>query len=204
MGEFSWLLNLMVLRLRVMVMLTFFGDAASELSSPSFASTCHFQGNQVDQVQDAHQGQPLSHVNFEHVVGAAWNSLTTETVEPIWNTGFWKCYFGSDVLQPNLANTFKRPVPVDETAVDDNAGDDAGKKQCLTKVGSTEEPLFKACVNSTDGVHWLERREAHLQRALMHWLVIATFWSSNVEFVQCLTGCDSVNAQLIMPGDVCR
>ena len=42
----------------------------------------------MDQVQDAKQGQPSSHVNFEHVVGAAWNSLTADTVEPIWNTGF--------------------------------------------------------------------------------------------------------------------
>ena len=131
-----------------------FGDVASELPSPSLASTWHLQGNQVDQVQDAKQGQPSSHVNFEHVVGAAWNSLTADTVEPIWNTGFWKCIFGSDVLQPNLENTFKRPVPVDETAVDDNAGDDACKKQCLAKVGISKEPLFKTCVKSTDDVHW--------------------------------------------------
>ena len=48
------------------------GDVASELPSPSLASTWHLQGNQVDQVQDAKQGQPSSHVNFEHVVGAAW------------------------------------------------------------------------------------------------------------------------------------
>ena len=181
-----------------------FGDVASELPSPSLASTWHLQGNQVDQVQDAKQGQPSSHVNFEHVVGAAWNSLTADTVEPIWNTGFWKCIFGSDVLQPNLENTFKRPVPVDETAVDDNAGDDACKKQCLAKVGISKEPLFKTCVKSTDDVHWQEQREAHLQRALKHWLVIVTSWSSNVEFVQCLAGCDSVNAQLIMLGDVFR
>ena len=181
-----------------------FGDVASELPSPSVASTCHLQGNQVDQVQDAKQGQPSSHVNFEHIVGAAWNSLTADTVEPIWNTGFWKCIFGSDVVQPKLENTFKRPVPVDETAVDDNAGDDACKKPCLTKVGIFQEPLFKTCVKSTDDVHWQEQREAHLQRALKHWLVIVTSWSSNVEFVQCLAGCDSVNAQLIMLGDVFR
>ena len=53
-------------------------------------------------------------------------------------------------------------------------------------------------------MHWQEQREAHLQRALKHWLVIVTSWSSNVEFVQCLAGCDSVNAQLIMLGDVFR
>ena len=65
-------------------------------------------------------------------------------------------------------------------------------------------PLFKTCVKSTEDINWQEKREAHLQRALKHWLVIALSWSGEIEFVQCLAGCDSVNAQLIMLGDVFR
>ena len=43
-----------------------------------------------------------------------------------------------------------------------------------------------------------------MQRALKHWLVISSSWTREIEFVQCLSGCDSVNAQLIMLGDVFR
>ena len=92
-GGNSWLQNLVVLRLLVLMMKNLFGDVASELPSPSLASTWHLQGNQVDQVQDAKQGQPSSHVNFEHVVGAAWNSLTADTVEPHLEHWFLEVYF---------------------------------------------------------------------------------------------------------------
>jgi len=51
-------------------------------------------------------------------------------------------------------------------------------------------------------VTWQEHREAQLQKAIKHWLVIISTWSDTVEFVQCISGCDSVNSQLIMLGDV--
>ena len=51
---------------------------------------------------------------------------------------------------------------------------------------------------------WQEHREAQLQKAIKHWLVIISTWSDTVEFVQCISGCDSVNSQLIMLGDVFR
>ena len=43
-----------------------------------------------------------------------------------------------------------------------------------------------------------------LQKALKHWLVLISSWNSGIEFVVCLQGCDSTNAQLIMLGDVFR
>ena len=51
---------------------------------------------------------------------------------------------------------------------------------------------------------WQEHREDHLQKAIEHWLVLISSWSDAVEFVQCFSGCESVNAQFIMLGDVFR
>ena len=48
------------------------------------------------------------------------------------------------------------------------------------------------------------KREALLQKALKHWLVLALSWCDSVELVGCLKGCNSTNAQLIMLGDVFR
>ena len=48
-------------------------------------------------------------VNFEHAVGAASNSLTTDHTEPIWNTGFWKCIFGNDSLGDALYSSSSVP-----------------------------------------------------------------------------------------------
>ena len=152
-------------------------------------------------IADSH---PVSHVNFEHAVGAAWDSLQSESTEPIWNEGFWKCIFGNDTFGPKLENVFKRPMPVDETACTDVDQVETLKKPCLQSSSASVVPLFKTCVKSTEDINWQEKREAHLQRALKHWLVIALSWSGDIEFVQCLTGCDSVNAQLIMLGDVFR
>eukprot|EP00435_Cladocopium_sp_Y103_P075622 s366_g61.t1 len=43
-----------------------------------------------------------------------------------------------------------------------------------------------------------------LQKSLKHWLILIETWDPTTEFVQCLLGCESVNAQLIMLGDVFR
>jgi hypothetical protein len=94
-------------------------------------------------------------------------------------------------------------MPVDETACTDVDQVETFKKPCLPSSVSVV-PLFKTCVKSTEDINWQEKREAHLQRALKHWLGIALSWSGEIEFVQCLAGCDSVNAQLIMLGDVFR
>ena len=140
-------------------------------------------------------------VDFEHAVGAAWNSLATEQVEPVWNTGFWKCIFGNDTLGDALQQQFKRPMPVG-----DLAGEEPGeldKRQKISEL-SVDVPLFQSCVKSTDDLSWPEKRDALLQKALKHWLVLALSWKQEIEFVLCLHGCDSTNSQLIMLGDVFR
>ena len=171
---------------------------------PSVADSTVGEGGQVSALQGIADSHPVSHVNFEHAVGAAWDSLKTESAEPIWNDGFWKCIFGDDAFGPKLENVFKRPMPVDETACTDVDQVETLKKQCLQSSSASVVPLFKNCVKSTEDINWQEKREAHLQRALKHWLVIASSWSGEIEFVQCLAGCDSVNAQLILLGDAFR
>ena len=171
---------------------------------PSAAAFSVGEGDQVESTPVEASAQHVSHVNFGHAVGAAWDALASDTVEPIWNSGFWKCIFGDDAFGPKLENNFKRPVPVDETAYMDETSADVYKKQCLPSSSVLAEPLFRSCVKSSEDVTWQEKREAHLQRALKHWLVISSSWTREIEFVQCLSGCDSVNAQLIMLGDVFR
>ena len=141
-------------------------------------------------------------VNFEHAVGAAWNSLSTDQVEPIWNTGFWKSIFGNDTLGEAQSNQFKRLLPVGEVLDAENVEQD--KRQKVSDVQIIVGPLFQSCVKSTDDVSWQEKREALLQKALKHWLVLALSWTGDIEFVLCLNGCDSANSQLIMLGDVFR
>ena len=181
-----------------------FGSASSSLHFPSVAALSVGEGDQVESTPVEASAQHVSHVNFGHAVGAAWDALASDTVEPIWNSGFWKCIFGDDAFGPKLENNFKRPVPVDETACMDETSADVYKKQCLPSSSVLAEPLFRSCVKSSEDVTWQEKREAHLQRALKHWLVISSSWTREIEFVQCLSGCDSVNAQLIMLGDLFR
>ena len=181
-----------------------FGSASSSLQVPSAAVLSVGEGDQVDSTQAAAVGQPASNVDFGHAVGEAWDALASDTVEPIWNSGFWKCIFGDDDFGPKLENNFKRPVLVDETACMDVTEVGAYKKQCLPSSSVRVEPLFRSCVKSSEDIAWQEKREAHLQRALKHWLVISMSWKHETEFVKCLSGCDSVNAQLIMLGDVFR
>ena len=131
-------------------------------------------------------------VNFEHAVGAAWNSLSTDQVEPIWNTGFWKSIFGNDTLGEAQSNQFKRLLPVGEVLDAENVEQD--KRQKVSDVQIIVGPLFQSCVKSTDDVSWQEKREALLQKALKHWLVLALSWTGDIEFVLCLNGCDLANS----------
>ena len=107
------------------------GSSSSSLHFPSAAALSVGEGDQVESTPVEASAQHVSHVNFGHAVGAAWDALASDTVEPIWNSGFWKCIFGDDAFGPKLENNFKRPVPVDETAHMDETSADIYKKQCL-------------------------------------------------------------------------
>ena len=174
-------------------------EAVSEVPSPSLAA--------ADVCIPSNRRETAEHgisspVDFGHAVGAAWNSLTAETVEPIWNSGFWKCIFGNDSLGDALSQQFKRPMPVGDGGLEDAVESD--KKQKTVSTSAVDGPLFQICVKSTDDISWQEKRDAMLQKALKHWLVLISSWNSSIEFVICLQGCDSTNAQLIMLGDVFR
>jgi hypothetical protein len=91
-------------------------EAVSEVPSPSLAA--------ADVCIPSNRRETAEHgisspVDFGHAVGAAWNSLTAETVEPIWNSGFWKCIFGNDSLGDALSQQFKRPMPVGDGGLED-------------------------------------------------------------------------------------
>ena len=181
-----------------------FGGGLSDVGELSAVPVNNNTGEQVSEAHSSGNADPSSHVNFGHAIGAAWDALPTTVIEPVWNSGFWKCIFGNDMLGSNLEQQFKRPMP-SSFFTDDVAEDvEVHKKQCLPSFAVGVQPHFKSCVKSTDDVTWQEHREAQLQKALKHWLVIILTWSADVEFVQCVTGCDSVNSQLIMLGDVFR
>ena len=171
-------------------------DFASDVPSPSLRESV--AGNNSESLRV--EPESSSNVNFGHVVGASWNSLDAETVEPVWNSGFWKCIFGNDNLGYNLTQQFKRPMPVQ--SVDDEGQGEPEKRAKPFPAVSVDAPLFQSCVKSTDDIAWQEKREGQLQRALKHWLIIIETWNTRVEFVMCLQGCESTNAQLIMLGDV--
>ena len=109
-------------------------------------------GGRVEQAVDVpgkNSAIEPSHVDFNHAVGAAWNSLPTAVVEPVWNSGFWKCIFGEESLGDNLEHRFKRPLPVPGiSGGSDSAVTDAEtlKKQCLIRTVVGSEPFFsKLC-----------------------------------------------------------
>ena len=122
--------------------------------------------------------------------------------EPIWNSGFWRCIFGTDSLGDALSQQFKRPLPVPDLVNEETLEQD--KRQKTAATFTVDGPLFQSCVKSTDDIAWQEKREALLQKALKHWLVLALSWCDSLDFVVCLKGCNSTNAQLIMLGDVFR
>ena len=181
-----------------------FGGGQSDCGDLSAVPVNNNTGEQVSEAHSSGNADPSSHVNFGHAIGAAWDALPTTVIEPVWNSGFWKCIFGNDMLGSNLEQQFKRPLP--SSFITDDVAEDVEihKKQCLPSFAVGMQPHFKSCVKCTDDVTWQEHREAQLQKALKHWLVIILTWSADVEFVQCITGCDSVNSQLIMLGDVFR
>eukprot|EP00435_Cladocopium_sp_Y103_P018454 s6195_g4.t1 len=125
--------------------------------SPSVVPTENLQGIPGEEVlHRVSSHQPSSHVNFDHVVGAAWDSLQQTNAEPIWNTGFWKCIFGGDSLGEQLEQSFKRPVPPISGAEDSVTTADVSKKPRLPDAGVFKEPHFRTCVKSTDDVTWQE------------------------------------------------
>ena len=97
-------------------------DFASDVPSPSLRESV--AGNNSESLRV--EPESSSNVNFGHVVGASWNSLDAETVEPVWNSGFWKCIFGNDNLGYNLTQHFKRPMPVQ--SVDDEGQGEPEKR----------------------------------------------------------------------------
>ena len=64
-------------------------DGEKEVLSASFALTDPL----VDGKKSTTERTEVAKVDFQHVVGAAWDSSSSEHVEPIWNTGFLKCFF---------------------------------------------------------------------------------------------------------------
>jgi hypothetical protein len=173
-------------------------DGGSEVPSASLALT----DTVVDGKKATTERTDVAKVDFQHAVGAAWDSLSSEHVEPIWNTGFWKCIFGDDSLGDALTQQFKRPMPTSDFSGGEPG--DTDKRQKIDMPQMFSGPLFQTCVKSTDDISWQEKREALLQKSLKHWLVLTTAWRSDIEFVICLQGCDSSNSQLIMLGDVFR
>ena len=65
-------------------------DSISEVPSASVASSVAARKLEIS-VGEQETG---SKIDFGHVVGAAWDSLSSEHAEPLWNSGFWRCIFG--------------------------------------------------------------------------------------------------------------
>ena len=173
-------------------------DAQSEVPSASLAVS----EPGVSQHAQVTGQVERTNINFEHAVGSAWDALSGNTIEPIWNTGFWKCIFGNDSLGDVQAQQFKRPMPVEIGEQEVQTEPEKRAKSSLTSAQSG--PLFQTCVKSSDDITWQEKREALLQLSLKHWLVLIESWDNNIEFVVCLNGCESSNARLLMLGDVFR
>lgn len=108
----------------------------------------------------------VARVNFEHAVGAAWDSLSAEQVEPIWNTGFWKCIFGNDSLGDALIQQVKRSMPSGDYAGGEPG--DADKRLRVDSPQTFSAPLFQTCVKSTDDISWHEKCEALLQKSFSY------------------------------------
>ena len=135
-----------------------FGAGQSDGGALSVMLGNNDTGEQVSEVHSSGNADPSSHVNFGHAIGAAWDALPTTVIEPVWNSGFWKCIFGNDMLGSNLEQQFKRPVP--SSFITDVSAEDVEthKKQCLPSFAVGIQPHFKSCVKSTDDVTWQEHR----------------------------------------------
>ena len=173
-------------------------DGGSEVLSASFALTDLL----VDGKKSTTECTDVAKVDFQHVVGAAWDSSSSEHVEPIWNTGFLKCFFRDDSLGDTVAPQFKRPMPTSDFSGGEPGDTDERQKIDVPQVLSG--PYFQTRVKGTENFSWQEKCMALLPKSLRHWLVLTTTWRCDIEIVICLQGGDSSNSQLIMLGDVFR
>jgi len=65
-------------------------DDISEVPSASVVSSVAARDLEISTCEQA----TGSRIDFGHAVVAAWDSLSPEHAEPIWNSGFWRCIFG--------------------------------------------------------------------------------------------------------------
>ena len=128
-------------------------DDISEVPSASVVSSVAARDLEISTCEQA----TGSRIDFGHAVGAAWDSLSPEHAEPIWNSGFWRCIFGTDSLGDALSQQFKRPLPVPDLVDDETVAQDKRQKTAVTF--RTDGPLFQSCVKSTDDISWQEKRE---------------------------------------------
>ena len=122
----------------------------------------------------------------------------------MWETGFWNSIFGQETFGNVLEQQFQRPIEPPFVAPDLSDSVESAKKQRILDSFPSSIPLAKSCIKSTSDDTWQEIREMQLQRALKHWAVLIESWEPSVSFVQMVLGCESINAQLILLGDVFR
>ena len=115
-------------------------DDISEVPSASVASSVAARDLEISVGEQA----TGSRIDFGHVVGAAWDSLSPEHAEPIWNSGFWRCIFGTDSLGDALSQQFKRPLPVPDLVNEETLEQDKRQKTAVTF--TVDGPLFQSCV----------------------------------------------------------
>ena len=123
----------------------------------------------VDGKKSTTERTDVAKVVFQHVVGAAWDSSSSEHVEPIWNTGFLKCFFRDDSLGHAVAPQFKRPMPTSDFSGGEPGDTDERQKIDVPQVLSG--PYFQTRVKGTDVISWQEKCVALLLKSLRHWLV---------------------------------
>ena len=87
-------------------------------------------GSHAD-VSNANVSETVGTVDFEHAISASWNSLSSDSVEPVWNSGFWRCIFGGHSLGESLEQSLKRPMPIGEVGSTEELFEETGKKQMV-------------------------------------------------------------------------
>ena len=102
----------------------------------------------VDGKKSTTERTDVAKVVFQHVVGAAWDSSSSEHVEPIWNTGFLKCFFRDDSLGHAVAPQFKRPMPTSDFSGGEPGDTDERQKIDVPQVLSG--PYFQTRVKGTE------------------------------------------------------
>eukprot|EP00438_Fugacium_kawagutii_P023003 Skav205111 [mRNA] locus=scaffold1864:7135:8145:+ [translate_table: standard] len=142
--------------------------------------------------------------DIDGAVRAAWNTLPQTVIKPVWETGFWTTIFGNDTLGDPLKQTFVRPLEPPPVLPDIEDSLEVQKRQRVYEHFDLDIPFSRSCVQLVEDVTWQESRESLLQKSLKHWAVIVEGWDPSVAFVDTLLGCDSINSQLILLGDVFR